>query len=97
MMGDKLLKEIQKSFPLLKKLFNEETLLEFCCCEYRELYIYHIGFGTWINKNLLNDDGRLFHLFTLAGIFNRDDMSEFIIRLFYIEQRMVQSDNTETQ
>jgi len=79
----KLYKEIEKSFPIIEKLFSEKDLLEFKNSLIFDLCLYHFGLGTWIRNNLLYKESVLYNLFLENGIENPDDMSCFIIRHFY--------------
>lgn len=79
-----LSKEIEKSFPRLEKLFISENLTTFKYTPNGDLYIYHFGFGIWIRDHFLNETSTLYKLFINNGITDKDDMSVFIIELFYI-------------
>ena len=49
----KLYKEIENSFPTIKKFFTKEDLLEFKNTKIADLCFYHFGLGSWIRENLL--------------------------------------------
>jgi len=82
----KLYEEIEKSFPVIEKLFTAERLEEFKNTEISDLYLYYFGLGAWIRNNLLYSDSEenvLYGLFLENKIKHPDDMSSFIIRLFH--------------
>lgn len=81
---DKLYEEIKKSFPKIKKLFDDTNLNNFICCGYENLSNYHFGLGTWIRNNLLSESCDLYILFVRGGILQKDDMAALIIHLFFI-------------
>ena len=80
----KIINEIKKNFPNIEKLFNQKTLKEFIKCPYNDLTLYHFSLGIWIRNNLLKDEDVLYKMFNDSGITQKDDMSFFIINLFYI-------------
>ena len=42
----KLYKEIEKSFPIIEKLFDAENIREFKDTKISDLCLYHLGLGT---------------------------------------------------
>lgn len=76
--------EIEKSFPQIEKLFDETEVKKFIKCNYKNLYIYHFSLGMWIRNNILQKNNDLTQLFIQAGITHIDDMSELMIKQFYI-------------
>ena len=79
-----LYREVERNLPLIEQLFTEEKLFEFKNTRISDLYIYHFGLGTWIRNNLLyHKESSLYSLFLENGIEHPDDMSAFIIALFY--------------
>ena len=78
-----LIVEIEKSFPLLEKLFTYDTLFEFVQTPDSRLCLYHFGLGTWIRNNLLMEQCLLYQLFVENGICIKDDMSSLIIQRFH--------------
>ncbi len=83
----RLLCEIENSFALIERYFNKKTIKEFFACDYKNLHLYHFGFGTWIRNTILSRNSSLRELFRQAGIMDEDDMSSLIITLFYIAIR----------
>lgn len=84
MIALELYSEIEKSFPVLEKLFSKYDILEFKNTPIMDLCLYHFGFGTWIRNNLLyTKDSVLYSLFLKAGINHPDDMSIIIIEQFH--------------
>lgn len=79
-----IFEETEKSFPGLKEMLGEERLNEFINCEYDQLSEYHFGLGTFIRNNLLTEDSSVYKLFLKSGVTSLDDMSDLIIKLFYI-------------
>ena len=78
-----LYKETKKSFPIIEKLFDADSLCEFKNTKILDLCLYHFGLGSWIRNNLLSPNDNLYSLFLENGIDNPDEMSDFIIRLFH--------------
>ena len=79
-----LYEEIEKSFPIIEKLFTAESLEEFRHIRISDLYLYHFGLGVWIRNNLLYPkENLLYCLFLENGIEHADEMASFIIRLFH--------------
>ena len=79
-----LYKEIEKSFPLLEKLFTVESLLEFKNAPVSDLSLYHFSLGLWIRNNILyKEDNNLRRLFLKNDIIHADEMSSFMINLFH--------------
>ena len=80
----KLYEEIEKSFPMLEKLFEEKDLEIFKNEKISDLCFYHFGIGLWIRNNMLYpEESNLYSLFLEHGIGDIDEMSSFIIRLFH--------------
>jgi len=74
----KLYKEIEKSFPTLKKLLTTEELAKFVNTPVSDLSLYHFGLGRWIRNNLLYPEkSRLHKLFLKNGIEHPDDTNLF--------------------
>lgn len=80
-----LYEEITACFPVLKKLFYEEDYNDFFNCPFDALAEYHFSLGLWIRNNLLKINSRLYQLLQEYGFWDKDDMSSFIITLFYID------------
>ena len=79
-----LYKEIEKTFPLLKKALSKEDLAIFKETTIGDLSIFHFGLGIWIRNNILSSqDNTLISLFKENGIEQLDDMSSYMIRLFH--------------
>ena len=81
---DFLLK-MKKTFTKIETYFTEDSLSSFLKCSYDHLYNYHYSFGKWIRNYILSEK-ELFHMFQSVGITQIDDMSNFLILLFYMEQ-----------
>ena len=80
----KLYREIEKSFPVIQKLFSENNLAEFKNAPVGDLCLYHFGLGSWVRDNLLcADENLLYDLFLQNGVEHHDDMSSLIINLFH--------------
>ncbi len=79
-----LISEIYKIFPEIVKFFSTEEFEEFIEAEYYMLTYYHFGLGTSIRNSFLSPDNELYNLFIESGFKLQDDMSDIIIRLFYI-------------
>jgi len=80
----KIYREIEKTFPILKKAFSQKELLEFKNTPISNLCNYHFGFGIPIRNNLLcSSNSVIYDLFLENGITYEDDMSFVIIYLFH--------------
>lgn len=64
--------------------FSPKKMKTFLSCDYKKLYLYHFGFGTWIRNNILQNGTPLFSAFLSCNISEKDDMSFLMIQLFYI-------------
>ena len=78
-----LLKEIEKSFPRIEKLFTNETLLEFLETEYGDLGKYNFGLGTLIRLKLLRPDRVLYKVFVQNDYTDKEKMSMKMIIEFH--------------
>ena len=76
--------ELKKYFPQMEKQLNKEELEDFIHCEYKDLSQFHFGIGRWIRNRLLKENSTLYQLFKINGAANKDDMSQLMIKLFYI-------------
>ena len=78
-----LSKEIEKSFPKIRKLFTEEKLFEFSQTTVAGLEKYNWGLGTMIRLKLLKSKSSLYQVFLQSGFTDRDEMTMEIIREFH--------------
>ena len=85
-----LLLEMEKAFSKIQTYFTKESLTDFLNCSYDDLYHYHYSFGKWIRNHILLE-GDLFNIFQNIGITQADDMSYFLIVLFYMDQHTKQT------
>ena len=76
--------ELKKYFPQMEKQLNKEELEDFIHSEYKDLSQFHFGMGRWIRNRLLKENSTLYQLFKINGAANKDDMSQLMIKLFYI-------------
>ena len=76
--------EIQKCFPQLQQHLGEHGMAQFRRCAYANLWQCHFGLGLWVRNHLLAQNSRLRAMFQKGGVLQLDDMSAFIIQLFYI-------------
>ena len=86
----KLYREIENSFPMIEKLFSQETLLEFKNATIFELHLYNVRLSVWIENNI--DSFRkslLYNLFVESGVKNTEEMSLFMILLFHYNLNIV--------
>lgn len=86
-----LYEEIEKIFPVMKKIFTRPDLLNFKNTRVGDLYLYHFGMDTWIRNHLLcPQENDLYRLFLENNITHPDDMSSIVIRLFhkYLSQKI---------
>ncbi len=75
---------VMNYFSLIRLQLSGSDLEEFLLSQYTELHKYHFGLGTWIRNNILSKDMSLVKLFEKCGIDDHDDMSAFIINMYYI-------------
>lgn len=76
--------EIEKYFPIIEKQLTKAEIEEFINCDYNDLILYHISIGRWIRNRILKENSTIYKLFKMNGAANKDDMSQLIIKLFYI-------------
>ena len=80
----KLYREIENSFPMIEKLFSQETLLEFKNATIFELRLYNVRLSVWIENNIAYfRKSLLYNLFVESGVKNTEEMSLFMILLFH--------------
>ncbi len=79
-----LFQELKKSFTKIQRLFTPESLEEFLHIPYNELNCCHFGLGLWIRNYLLAEKSKLWCCFMDGGVYDLDDMSDFVIKAFYI-------------
>lgn len=84
----KITREIENCFPILEKQFGKQAIKELINCEFSNLSWYHFGLGTWIREHLLNENQLLFQMLTQSGIRHKDEMSWFILQMFYLYVHM---------
>lgn len=78
------LKVVEKAISEIEKMFDQTSLNIFMNSEYEELYNYHFSLGLKIRNEILKDDNNLYNIFIKSGITQKDDMSNWIIKIFYI-------------
>lgn len=78
---DELLKCIQK----MEEIIPKSELKQIKDCAYDQLYLYHLGLGTWIRNNVLTPKAEITTLFRESGIKELDEMSSFIIKCLYMK------------
>lgn len=83
-----LISAVTKYFPLIHSLFSRKEFELLPSSRYTDMHKYHFGLGTWIRNNILSKDVALVTLFIKCGIDSLDDMSAFIIDLFYIFSKL---------
>lgn len=79
-----LFQELKKSFTKIQRSFTPESLEEFLHTPYDELSRCHFGIGIWIRNCLLTEKSKLWCCFMDGGVYDLDDMSDFVIKAFYI-------------
>ncbi len=79
-----LFTEIEKTYPDIEKQFKKRDLAEFKHHNFGMLMDYHFSLGTWIRNNCIYGDTSLAKEFEKVGIDHPDDMSGFIIEMFFI-------------
>lgn len=79
-----LYREMEACFALIEENVSKKEMACFLDCPYEALSNYHFGLGTWIRNQLLCVDGTLYHAFVKGGIHQKDDMSGWIIKGFYV-------------
>lgn len=76
--------EFEKAFAQIQNAFDENTLKEFYDSKYEDLYQYHFVLGVWLRNTILHKDTMIYNTLLRAGISRSDDMSSFLIRVFYV-------------
>lgn len=80
----KLLKRIEKSFPTIEKLFDENLLIEFANSDFASLPNDYVRLNVLLCNSLFAENRRLYDELKKYGVYRIDDVSEFIVNLFYI-------------
>lgn len=75
-------------FTQIEQQLGQDGVKLFLDCEYTKLNRFHFGLGQWIRNNLLTESGPLLYFFKTVGIEGRDDMSDFILKSFYIFEKI---------
>ena len=79
-----ILDELEKVFLYIEYYMDSNSMEKFINCEYKDIYQFDFLFGLWIRNNLLVEGGKLLNIFKLVGITQIEDMSDLIMRLYYI-------------
>lgn len=79
-----LFQELQKSFSKIERSLSPEALDELIHISYDELTLCHFSFGLWIRNQLLTEKSNLWCCFMDGGVYDLDDMSDFVMKAFYI-------------
>lgn len=79
-----LFKKMEIYFPILIKMLGENNCASFANSSYTQLYEYHFSLGLWIRNHLLYNNPDLLTCFRSYGIYQPDDMSDLILKFFYI-------------
>lgn len=74
---------IKSYFDEMERMFSTDTMEEFLSQKHKDMFLYHMGFGSWIRENILQNNIKLQIAFEEEGINHIDDMSNFIIQVFY--------------
>ncbi len=80
----KLIAKIENIFVEVEKSFTDLDISIFSKTDFSDLFRYHFSFGVFIRNKFLYANSDLKAEFESIGIKNCDDMSAFIIELFYI-------------
>jgi hypothetical protein len=89
-------KIFQEAFDQIETLLEPKGVKSFLNLEYDDLNQCHFSpLGLWVRNHLLKSSGALYQLFHRAGIVQKDDMSDLVIRLFYIRLRLKHKPVTE--
>lgn len=81
--NNRLEKAILDCLSSICQRINEDVWVAFAQTPADELYIYHFGLGLYLRNNALMSDGELYRLFTLAGIWHKDDMSSIMMKRWH--------------
>ena len=78
-----LYQEIEKTFPMLEKMFAEEKITEFRNTPKDDLGKYDFGMGTMIRLKILRQKSYIYKCFLARGFKKRNKMSAVIIECFH--------------
>ena len=79
-----ILDELEKVFLYIEYYMDSNSMEKLINCEYKDIYQFDFNIGLWIRNNLLVEGGKLLNIFKLVGITQIEDMSDLIMRLYYI-------------
>ncbi|MBP3434707.1 MAG: hypothetical protein J6K62_00025 [Clostridia bacterium] len=79
-----LKEEIVKAVQLLDETLSREQKEAFMNQKYDDIYTNHFGLGMWIRNHMLQPDSSLYKVLNSVGMHQTDDMSDLLLRLFYI-------------
>lgn len=77
-------KELEKSFKRIESDVPICLIDDLRSCDINDLWLYHFNFGIWIREKILTEDNKLFKIMQNANITEKDDMSDIILKTFYI-------------
>ncbi len=80
----KIIKLITDLFPKIEKELSNVFIFELISCDFSFLHRFHFSLGLLIRNKYIGCNIVLFNEFVKIGIIHEDDMSAFIIELFYI-------------
>lgn len=80
----KICDEIENHFEKIYKYFDSDSIVVFLSSGYSSICKFNLTVGEKIREDLLQDESELYLLFCSGGIIEKEDMSELMLRLFYI-------------
>lgn len=76
--------QILECMKTMERGIPQKTKAEFMSSAYSQIEKYHFVLGLWIWNNILCQDESLYKSFATLGITDMDDISDLLLRLFYI-------------
>ena len=79
--------ELEKSLPNFERLFEDDILRHFAACAYEDLSACFPNIAEMIRNILLVPETELYRGLNAMGFGTAKDMTEFIIKYFYVKKR----------
>ncbi len=79
--------EFSHCFLQMEQQLGVEGINRFLASPYAKLYRFHFGFGIWVRNCLLTEGSPLLCFFEAGGVEEKDEMSDLLLKLFYLYQK----------